>query len=114
METGIEQAGTQVNRPKCHYKPPEKQTKFKDETGHLLIEKFPRRGWVGKAANGNTDIIRDSLLYYLINVISNIRYYLYISFSHYTSSEDVEKDLPQNSHKYIKLNKEAKCSKIKY
>lgn len=60
---GIEQAGTQANRSKCNYKLPEKQTKVKDEKGHLLIEKFPRRGWVGKSANGNTDIIRDSLLY---------------------------------------------------
>lgn len=60
---GIEQAETHENRPKCNFMHPEKQTQFKDETEHLLTAKFPRRGLVGKPANGDTELISETSYY---------------------------------------------------
>jgi len=60
---GIEQAETQENRQKCNFMTPEKQTQFKDETEHLLKEKFLWRGLVGKPANRNTEVISETHYY---------------------------------------------------
>lgn len=101
---GIEQAGAQVNRSKWNYKPPENQTKFKDET-RIPYRKISKQK-LGRKTSKWKHIHYQRVITILINIISNSRYYLCINFIYFTS-KDVKKNLPQNNHKYIKLKKEA-------